>query len=409
MNRTISFQRRPSNGAFTLVELITVIAVMAILITIGIPAFRAALASSDKALAESQFRMGLETGRQVAIQNASRDAAAVFMFEPGGRMSIVPCIYVGTIVDSVGPGGSATLVDRDIFVPVPEISPMQLPGSWMVRGYAPPGSIDDGTAIINDWYEAEPQRVFQGSAAATLVGNWVFPENAFYKNASNSTASAADATEGFHRQSFMVRFQAGTGNVIASDTRLCLVVDPAITSSVDATGTVSDWRLNVPFYANHRIGEATDLQRFVKQRLVMRNFNGDATVDEQDAEDLRLLLGGSSCDMVLCRPLTELALYREKSLASALGARGLNAATGTIYGVSGSPRQVPERPEIDLGLFPAGADASSVALDVNLWITGRLPDPGDASQFLETDAKLFAMDRYLGQGRKLGDDSEVTP
>jgi prepilin-type N-terminal cleavage/methylation domain-containing protein len=394
--------------AFTLVELITVIAVMAVLITIGVPAFRAALESSNKALSESQFRIGMELARQVAIQNSSRDAAAVFMFEPfaagGPRMSIVPCIYVGTMLDKSGAAANAPLVERDIFVPVPEMAPVQLPRSWMVRGFAPPGSIDDTTqAFPNGWYERDTDRDLEG--LTTPVGNWVFPENAFYKNISiTGVGDPSLATEGPHRQSFMVRFKAGSGSVDPSVSRLCLVIDPAPSQTTNANGQLQTWRNLDALFLLYPIDMASDLQRYVKRLLATEDINQDGSVDPTDSDARQLLIGGKSSDTVLCRPVTELSLYREKSLASALGASGGNQVTGTIYG-DGSP-QVPIKPQIDIGLFPTGASTATIARDTNLWLTGRLKV---GTEFVESDAKLFAMDRYLGQGRKLGDEREVTP
>lgn len=409
-------RRRPA--AFTLVELITVIAVMAILITIGVPAFRSALASSDKALSESQFRIGMELGRQVAIGNASRDAAAVFMYDPyapgGGRMSIVACVYVGTMLDWKDPARTtpgSEVVERDIFVPVPDVKPVQLPRSWMVRGFAPPGSLDSANSP-NGWYVNLPgvREVEVGNSAPT--GNWVFPENAFYLSAANAPSSpppqaASLQNQGTNRQSFMVRFKAGTGSVDPSESRLCLVIDPAPSQSSDASGRLTEWREGAAaVFVRNRIDRATDLQRFVKQSLAARDLDGSGNADLGDDVARRLLLGHQSCDAVLCRPLTELALYREKSLVAGLGGSGVNQTTGTIY-LEGNG--TPDGPRVDMSQFGTLTSAD-VAQRTNLWLTGKLLTNNNAGPgYVETDTKLFAMDRYLGQGRKLGDDQEVTP
>lgn len=406
-------------GAFTLIELITVIAVMAVLIAIGVPAFRAALASSDKSLAENQFRLGLESARQLAIQNSSRDAAAVFFYEPGGRLTIVPCIFAGTLVDRVAGDQNQTanprLGTRDVFVPAPEVAPAQLPRGWMVRGFAPAGSLST-TALPTGWYETiDGEREFQADANGEPRSNWVFPETGFYATRrSTDNAQGADlASDGADRQSFLVRFRAGTGHVDPSESRLCLVVSPAPSETTnDATGELDNWRLDVPIMAANRIDTAPDLQRYVSRILTAREIDGSAGVDEDDDEARRDLLGDVSSDTVLCRPLTELALYKEQSLASALGARGLNAATGSIYGNErdgpGGDPDFPDAPRIDLSLFPGSAQPGDIARDTNLWMTGLLRTP-DNDAYIESDAKLFAIDRYLGQGRKLGDDREATP
>lgn len=398
-----------SRKAFTLIELITVIAVMGILVAIGIPAFRAALASSNKALSESQFRIGMETARQLAIQNSSRDAAAVFFYEPGGRMTIVPCLYVGTILDwkdAAQNSAGDQLVERDVFVPVPEIAPVQMPRGWMVRGYAAAGTLHDDNAANNNangWYEATPGRVFQVEANGSPVGNWVFPETGFF-------VSAVD--QGAKRQSFLVRYRAGSGNVEPSESRQCLVIDPAISQSVDANGAVTDWRANLTsgYEANYaKIAAAEDRQRVVKQLLALQDFNADGTVDASDDEDRRKVLGDVSSDTVLCHPVTELTLYREVSLAQAIGANGVNPKTGCLYSL---PTTVNDGPEIDTTLWSGTAPSTDlIARDINLWLTGNLQvgGPGPNNEYIESDAKLFSIDRYLGQGRKLGDDREVTP
>jgi prepilin-type N-terminal cleavage/methylation domain-containing protein len=389
-------------GGFTLIELITVIAVMAVLIAIGIPAFNAALASSDKALSESQFRIGIESARQVAIQNSSRDAAAVFVFEPGGRMSIVPCVYVGTLLDWADPsqtGAGDKVVERDVFVPVPEIAPVQLPRGWMARGFAPPGSIHSQQNPTG-WYEPTNDREFEAGNGAP-AGNWVFPENAFFRNIRLTGTSGDYSLEGHERQTFLVRFKAGSGQVDASESRLCLVIDPAPSEVIDANGASVTWRGTVGMF--EEIVKAPDLQRYVRQLLAKPDVDRSGGADQQDDEARRALIGDESSDSILARPVTELALYREQSLASALGARGVNRVTGSLYG---DATGVPQEPKIDFTLFPGGISASEVAQNTNLWITGKLRV---GTEFVESDAKVFAMDRYLGQGRKLGDDREVTP
>lgn len=125
------------------------------------------------------------------------------------------------------------------------------------------------------------------------------------------------------------------------------------------------------------------------------------------------LLGTSSSDSILCRPVTELALYREKSLVAGLrdaGVRigGVNGATGTLYG-DATTGGVPTYPRIDRGLFDGGAVPADLPQRINRWITGNLPKDGAPGVMVTTDARIFAIDRYLGQGRKLGDEREVTP
>ena len=86
---------------------------------------------------------------------------------------------------------------------------------------------------------------------------------------------------------------------------------------------------------------------------------------------------------------------------------GVNGVTGTLYGdpVTG----VPAYPRIDRRLFDGNVIPANLPGDINRWITGGLDKFGVPGVKVTTDARIFAIDRYLGQGRKLGDEREVTP
>lgn len=357
-------------GGFTLAELIIVIAIVAILIAIGVPAFSSAIESSQKSLAENQLRVGLASARELAVQSESGDAAAVFVFEPGGRLSIVPCIQVGTLEDAALPGDPATETQtRDIFVQVGATKPVQLPRGWMVRGYAPAGTLGS----VTGWYEDDAHGAGVSSRRFDPTrGNWVFPENAFF--------DPTLGDRGQSRQTFMVRFRFGTGAIDFSNLASALVIDLSPEADFRNTGR----------FARYRIDQATDQASYVRRLLAL----------SLEPEELQEIIGGRSTDTILVRPVTELALYDERVLASGLGARRLNSATGSLYlpfdatGDHGAPE-----PAIDMSLFDAPMSAWELSANIAAWIEGSLVLNGRG---VESEARVFTLQRYLGQSQEVG-------
>lgn len=334
----------PLARAFTLIELLLVISIFVILLLIVVPAFTSMLYSAEESLAQNALRSALSAGRDAAMRSSGDDdGAAVFFFEPGGRMTVVPCVRVGQLTDL--PNGPGTVV-RDVFVPLNLIEPVQLPRNWMARGFAPPGSLDgDPTGPNggnpNGWYEG-PGRY---NPAAP---NWVFPETAFY--------DLAVPDDGADRQTFMVRFKAGSGELDTSGTGTAIVVAPRPSQA-----------MRNPTPAWQRADKADDLGRWARRILADRTL----TVAQR-----RALIGDESGDTVLARGVGELVLYNEKRLAGAIDAR-LDRRTGTLYQSGTEPR------------FVTGADA----LRMNQWLEGRLPGPDGP---VESDARIFVVGRYQG-------------
>lgn len=387
---------RPARG-FTLAELIVVIAIIALLAAIGLPAFSSAVSSSEKSLAENQLVTGLGAGRDAAIRSGV-DAAAVFAFAPGGQMSIIPCVKAGTLrhpklVSLANSTNPRDWEDRDVFVPLTATRPTQLPKHWMVRGYAPAWSVSRGGNQDNGWYESAPVGV-DARALNPDVGNWVFPETGFY----DLTAGQPWA-QGNNRQTFMVRFKGGTGEVDAANTALAMAVLP-VPSEVATSGSATSWRASAPpVFVNNRIDTASDLAKFVRKVLTHPTLGVNANLI--DATRVALL-GDASVDTVVARPVADVALYNEKTLASGLRLRGLNPATGTVYGDSNDRQRVPGSPQIDSSLRTANSPAAGVEFSdaINAWIEGRYR-PRGATGPVESDAKLYTLDRYLGRNREV--------
>ena len=347
-------------GGFTLIELILVIALLGLVVLVAMPAFSGLMRSASEGGAENALRSGLAAGRDAAVRSSGiNDGAAVFFFEPGGRLTIVPCVRVGAVKDwranSTGLGGA--LVWRDGFVPVPEVDPIQLPLNWMIRAYAAPETVDD------QWYDDNYQPMRD-------EGNWVFPETGFYDRSVDQ--------DGDDRQSFMVRFQAGTGRLRIHNGEPALVLSLRPTSILDRP---NDWKDPT---------KAEDLGRWVQRVL-----NDSSLVRPGDRAEL---LGNESGDTVLVRSVSLLAVYDIKRLAAAIGMRGINPKTGSLYGDGrGIGGDFPTDPTLDSAML-GGLNESDVISRVNDWIEGR---QGGPLADVPSDVRLFTVPRYAGQVQEI--------
>jgi hypothetical protein len=290
-------------------------------------------------------------------------------------VTIVPCVQVGLPFEDkvvVGQASGATR-KRDVFVPVPQVEPVVLPRGWSVRAYASPGSITvapGGTGDVSGWYENFATR-------AGLSNNWVFPESGFLQ--AQSANDSGVSAKGWQRQSFLVRFTAGTGELDTTG-REALVIDPLPVPD-EVYRTTSPW---APGLARQL---ALDPARFA--RMVMKFDSGTMNSAEKQQ-----VLGDMSADTVLCRGVTELAMYREEALASALGV-SLNRRTGTIYAPD---TDATTGPKFDDAVVTALGDADAVMDAIGEWMIGRWEVNGKK---VESDVKLYTLQRYLGQVREI--------
>lgn len=352
--------------AFTLVEMLVVITIIVILVIIAVPAFQAMLYSNNRIQAEEAFKGGLTLGRDSAIRGGQgQDALAVFLFEPGLGMRIVACQKVGVFSDTDRSSGAmGRTVQREVFVPIQSLQPVSMPRNWSVRGYAPAGWVDGG------WYETQTGQVRypQGQPA------WVFPENAFF-----DANLATPATDGLNRQTFMVRFEGGSGRVSVSDPQAVLVVYPR-ESSRGRNSVNADLRLDL----------SKDLIRTV------RRIMSDRLAATSDVAR-RALIGEISGDCILAKPVTQLSLYDEAKLAGALGVR-IDAATGCIYAAGTTPR------------FVESDGQAITGRRIQQWIEGDTNFDGEYTAGLsqttlpvdEPQARVFTLDRYLGTAQQVG-------
>lgn len=366
-------RRTRTTHGYTLLELLVVIVIAALLVGIAIPAFRGILASSRRSLAESKLQQALYAARDAATSSiGGGDAAAVFFFEPGQGIRVLTCIEVGSLEDSIrgqgdiAPGGNAgddaRRIDRDVFVPLSGFEPVQLPPGIGVRGFA----LGPQFLEITNWYEALEDR----RRPPLEPGYWVFPETAFYDE---NELDAGDV-----RQTFMVRFTAGDGT-LSRELRQALVIAPS-------TG-------NDPQIQVEGISDTDDLE------LWARRFLSRAGADPSP------VVGNQSVHSVLAGPVTELALYEERDLVQALGGRGLNQATGTVYKSAAEIRQDSRvdgvAPTIDSRVFSPDDETPPLgrprvfARNSSRWIEGREILPGNRPQ-IDSTARVFAINAFFG-------------
>lgn len=412
-------------AAFTLLELLIVVAIIAVMAVAGVPAIRNIIYTSSASLADSQLKLALNAARDLAVRNASGDTAAVFTYEPGGRLNIVGMVYVGRILDSKDPSpnaaGNNTKVYRDVFVPTPLIDPVQLPPGWMVRGFAPPGSIYDASSIDinnvpvvqNGWYHDNITGAKVGNRLmnvgtdplipGTNRGNWVFPETGFF--------DPTKWDEGDFRQTFMVRFQSGTGKVLPPDAVPAVALLPRDRIDTDSYPNA------LPTLSSGAMGK-TDWRRVDRADNLVSWARGVMALSSDDAEKL---IGARSSDSVTTGSVLLLALYEESRMAEAIGAKGLNAVTGTIYGTTPSDRapvgtatESPKAPNIDVSLWQDGTFVKAGGADyvkseraqilVNSYMISalRLRDVYTGLNFttgsapVTSDVRLFTLDSSFG-------------
>lgn len=358
--------------AFTLVEVLVVISIFVLLLAIAVPAFSSMLYSSEQSLVENSVRIALSTARNYAAKSPSgQDSAAVFLYDyESKKTSILICTFAGTIQDKpplIAPPG-VSFVLRDVFAAAPGTESIQLTSGWTIRGYAPGDTID----ASDTWYERTYPQSFRAQ------GNWLFPETSFYDD--TSAGSPTSPTTGRERQSFMIRFEGGTGMVKTASPNSAMVYHPSTSLTLH-----SNWP-PLPnggsfTYANSPLNpeNESDGYRYVRRVLAWPNSGPAPTLNIQQK---RAILGDGSPDAILCKSIGQIALCSERRLARAIGVE-TDPTTGCIYKNPAS--LAAPQPE-----FLTNVDIDNV----NAWIEGHLTDTnGDT---IDSDCRIFTIQRYLG-------------
>jgi prepilin-type N-terminal cleavage/methylation domain-containing protein len=348
--------------AFSLVEVLVVMVIIGILVAIALPALNNILSSQEQSAAENRLAAGIAVARDAAlVSGPGEDTAAVIIYDVQGPTRVVPAVKVGVLPDA------ASLTRWEIFVPMESFEPVSLPAGWTVRGYAPASAF---TINAGAWYDTGSGEV---ERYARNQGNWVFPETSFY----NHTVGNAGAS----RQTFMVRFQAQTGQVVSSPSYRSLLVLPRPSANDRDGGLTRELRADL----------TGDLRRYVARVLQDPALAGAASA----------LIGPESSDMVTVRSVDVMALAQEADIAEAVGVR-VDRISGCIY-------QVPRASfEAGLSITPAYVQGVSAALlntRVNRYIEGyaNIDAPDNLNlQALERPVRVYAVDRYGGGLVRLG-------
>ena len=395
---------------FTVLELLVVAGILVLLLGIAVAVISNVAYSSERSLAENQLRVGMTAARDAAIRSKHGDAAAVFYFR-GGRALIQPCVSVGKLVppDPLNPDyaewrtrvwDNALSIDTppqyEVFVPVPEIEPIVMPRNWTIRGFAPAGSLhEDEDGHRNGWYEW----IAQADAQLAKLGLWVFPETNFIPSDDEGLLAIPGMEEqGWRRQTFSVRFEAQTGEVIFGDTKPFLVLDAQEAPyRFDAASPFA------VFDVEQQEDTAMAVNRLLsgsgKQRLaaLFPSLGADVAI--------QTLFGSRSTDMILTRPVYSISLTDERRLASAIGLRGLNRDTSSMYRRIDPAAPSTQLP-IDDGLATftgTGTVESEMMTRVSQYITSR---PDTWGEQISLEARVYTMSRYAGQLQEVNAGAE---
>lgn len=398
-------------SGFTVVELLVVVVIILIVLTIATPAFRALLYSSNRSQAANSVNAAALAARELALRSASGDdGAVVFVYDRNGSMRIIPAIRVGTVLEPVTGGGGATgggaqglaavpLVRRDVFAPVPQVAAFEMPTFWNVRGYAPARSMVEfvpGQRPREDiavWYNSPAYGAFDPDHEAKNEGNWVFPETAFFDI--DQQAAQAGPNRPTTRQSFMIRFDARTGGV-SSNREPALFVDPRLSTANrpggDRPKATDRWL---------RPDRAENLASWASGLLAAPPIDSRGQPLRppytSNADSVRLsYIGMSSNDTILVKPVTRVAVYDERRLARAMGARRLNGETNSLY-MPVEPGSGGGQIRIDESLFSGGVDANQIREKINQWIEGNTNFDQQIDENDEPEARIYLLRPGTGE------------
>lgn len=400
----------PARRAFSVVELLVVIVIIVIVLSIATPAFRSLIYSSERSLAFNSVEAAVASARDLALRSAGGDdGAVVFLFDAGGPMRIVPAVRVGEFTQQLVPGrlDAAGQVTIDVFAPVADVTPVELPLNWSVRGFAPAGSmvdIDPRGGEYAKWYNSRTTGGNTPDDDAKEERNWVFPESGFYAvdlQVSPAAGSGAgvrpDPNALTSRQSFMIRFDARTGGLSPSK-RLAVVVDPR-PSSENRIGGANPRNDEIRL----RVDRSEDLIRWTKGILTSAPFNAQSgrplSPPYRTNQDggRPVYVGIESNDTVLVKPVTRIAVYDERRLAQQIGARGLNRETRSIYRPFDPQGAGDRQIGYDTQLFQGGVDYDNIRERINAWIEGDTNFDEEINDDDEPQARLYLVRPLSGE------------
>lgn len=374
---------RPAGG-FTVIEMVVVVVIVALLIVLAVPSFRAMMKGTEETMAESQLRSALRAAKDTAVRSGrGTDAAAAFFFTDEGRLTIVPYIRAGVLRDKSyynerDAVDELSEVEREIFVPAQGAQTVQLPKYWTVRGFVPARYIEN---VGGGWYKSSASST-NAPAYNSAVENWVFPETCFF--------DPALSDQGSRRHTFIVRFEGGTGQMISAPVTPVLLLSPAmeVAAMNDLDGGLGGNKL----LKARRRTMGQDYAGYVRELLKTNVLDPGNERGQGDPRSKRqVLLGRSSTDMVLARPVTQIALCDESRIASAIGAR-LRDWPALIERDEASAANPGAARFNDSAL--EGLDGAGVTVKINAWIDGVMDQQRNGQ--IEVESKVFTFDRYTG-------------
>lgn len=398
-------------AGFTVVELLVVVVIILIVLTIATPAFRALLYSSHRSQATNTVNAAALAARELALRSANgEDGAVVFVYDRDGSMRIIPAIRVGSVLEPVTGGGGSTgggaqglaavpLVRRDVFAPVPQVATFEMPTFWNVRGYAPARSMVEfvpGERPREDvavWYNSSAYGSTNPDAPAKNEGNWVFPETAFFDV--DQQAAAAGPNRPTTRQSFMIRFDARSGGV-SNNREPALFIDPRPSSANrpggDRPQATDRWL---------RPDRAENLAAWAGGLLASPPIDSRGQPLRPpytpNADGVRLsYIGMASNDTILVKPVSRIAVFDERRLAQAIGARRLNSETNSLYEPV-APGSGAANIRIDEELFSNWSSEDDVREQINRWIEGDTTNDGVIDENDEPQARIFLLRPGTGE------------
>jgi prepilin-type N-terminal cleavage/methylation domain-containing protein len=399
--------------AFTIVELMVVVLIGLIILSIAVPAFQSMVYSSNQSLAVNAVQASSQMARDVAL-SSGRDGAVVFVYDPVvGKMQIIPAVKVGTLREATtspnGPGNAMGLSDspyfeRDVFVPAAAGETLEIPPFWMVRGYAPPGSlidIDTAGNPVASWYTSQAYGGINETDFVKTQDQWVFPETGFFPSDAQIVGGGLDGQFdtvnvqiGTMRQSFMIRFSARTG-AVSKDTNTALFINPRNSRE----RPFGDRPL--PFEQTLRVDMAEDLEVWARRVIESSDLTGDSIAyGADDVQRREQLIGNASNDTILIKPVTRISLYDERKLSLGVGARGLNNVTQSLY-LPADQNNANSLIAFDLSLFPTGISEAELVVRINQWIDGNTTytQVGDFNLDLddEPESRIYLIQSYTGQ------------
>ncbi len=169
-NEYLLFIERQRRAAFTLVELLTVIAIMVIVAAISIPAFAVMFAGNNMVQAKNQLSAAVAGARTLAIENHT-EVALIFFEEPGHTAETA---YAYEQL-SPGQGGQGTGTTQ-YFQPMPQESVQYLPKGVYVAtlvGTAQSDGIGNNNADNGFAMPPQPGPNISGTSASVTQPNTV--------------------------------------------------------------------------------------------------------------------------------------------------------------------------------------------------------------------------------------------